>query len=132
MSQTVKLTPKTAKAQPAKQRAVRGAEGEPKKGEPGYNPKFVDVPAVPEYEYNEAEFTFIDGDATGEKTFIDVFESLFKGNYKSGVKALVKGWNFYAKKNAAPKSDAKKLKALRTLAESLGLSLAEIQAKLGV
>ena len=92
----------------------------------------IEVPAVSEYDYKVAEFTFVDGDTTGEKTFIDVFESLFKGNYKSGVKALVKGWNFYAKKNAAPKSDAKKLKALRTLAESLGLSLAEIQAKLGV
>lgn len=110
---------KEVKAAPAKTRNVRGGG-------------VVDVPAMPAYKYDIAAFTFIDGDSDGQKTFVDVFDELFAGNYKSGVKALVKGWNFYSKKNSAPKTDSKQLKALRTLAEATGKSLEEIKASLGL
>lgn len=122
----------TSKAKPPTKRAVRGKEGEPKKGEPGYNPTFVDVPAVPAYEYDIAKVVFKDGDETGENTFIEVFETLAKGNYRNAVKYLTKGFNYFSKKTSAPKSDAKQLKALRTLAEATGKSLEEIKASLGL
>ena len=123
---------KTQKAVGAKQRAVRGAEGSPKKGEPGYSPNYVDVPAVPEYVYQIAKVTPIEGDESGEKTFIEAFDTLAKGNYKNAVKYFVRGWNYFNKKNSAPKSDAKQLKALRTLAEASGLSIDELKSKLGI
>ena len=115
----VKYESKDVKAADAKTRNVRGGG-------------VVDVPAMPAYKYQIATFDFIDGDSDGQKTFVDVFDELFSGNYKSGVKSLVKGWNFYSKKNSAPKTDAKQLKALRTLAEATGKSLEEIKASLGL
>jgi hypothetical protein len=92
----------------------------------------VDVPAVPAYKYDVATFTFIDGDSDGQRTFVALVQELFAGEYKSASKALVKGWNFYSKKNAAPKTDAKQLKALRVIAEATGKSLEEVKALMGL
>lgn len=115
----ITYTDKNVKAKAAGKRNVRGGGT-------------VDTPAVPDYAYKQAAFTYLDGDTDGQKTFVEAFDTLFHGNYKTGVKALVKGWNFYSKKNAAPKSDAKQLKALRTLAEATGKSLEEIKALMGL
>lgn len=109
----------SVKAKAAGKRKVRGG------GE-------IDTPAVPAYEYPVAKVVFKDGDETGENTFIEVFETLAKGNYRNAVKFLTKGFNYFSKKTSAPKSDAKQLKALRTLAEATGKSLEEIKASLGL
>lgn len=115
----VSFESKSVDAAPAKTRKVRGGGT-------------VEVPAVAEYSFQVAKVTPIEGDETGEKTFIEAFDTLAKGNYKNAVKYFVKGWNYFNKKNSAPKSDAKQLKALRTLAEASGLSIDELKAKLGI
>lgn len=115
----VSFETKDVKAREAKTRNVRGGGT-------------VDVPAMPAYTYQIAKATAIDGDETGENTFLETFNTLAKGNYKNATKFLVKGFNFYSKKNSAPKTDAKQLKALRTLAEATGKSVDQLKAELGL
>lgn len=84
---------------------------------------------TPAYSYDEVSVTPIEGDSDYSKTLAEVLTSLgiAKDNRKI-VKFLVKGYNFYAKHDANPKGDAKENAAMRTLAQSLGISVADFQA----
>lgn len=116
-------------------RVVRGKKGDPKKGEPGYVERTTISPAQPAYDYKLAIVDPIEGDSTGENTFVSVYDELTHGDHKLATKFLVKGFNYFAKKSAAPakpKSELKQNKALQTLADALGISVAEAKAKLGI
>jgi len=88
----------------------------------------VETPAVPAYKYDEVSVVSIEGDTTGKDTFASAFSELVGNDFKAAIKYLVKGYNFYAKKNAKPGTNSKVIAAQRVLAESLGMSLADFQA----